>query len=224
MKPYLSFLLCWLILAGEFARADQIIIRGPIRAAAAGGGSVIEVGTATLNSQVTSSHSFSHTVPSGADVLVLRVGTYNRQSTGATWNGTAMTFAGGTQSGTDYCAIYYLTSPAATTANIVISYPSGGATVAYASNYDSVGSVSAYVGSTTTTLNISSQTGARVVDVLSFYNSTPTVGAGQTQEAYQNNGGANQSAAFSYEPGAATVTMSWTMSASRAQGSISINP
>lgn len=137
-----------------------------------------------------------------------------------------MTGQGSTGNGSDFCAIYVRASPAAATANVVVTYAGGVGNNARATNYDGVDPVTpvgTYVGDTDGSLAVTSEVGGLVVDVHSHYNFTPTQGAGQTLEQFQNNGGVYQSAAYSKEDGAATVTMSWSGGSARAQGALPIN-
>jgi hypothetical protein len=78
-------------------------------------------------------------------------------------------------------------------------------------------------GVTSVSQNVASEAGDLALDVVGFYNATLTVGAGQTQRVYNNNGASFESVALSTEPGAATVTMSESFAASENPGHIVVN-
>ena|SRR3990167_1611854 len=62
-----------------------------------------------------------------------------------------------------------------------------------------------------------------VVDMVGWYNQTITVGAGQTLRVENNNAATVNSVAVSTEPGAASVTMSWSWAAAEYPGHIAVN-
>jgi hypothetical protein len=76
---------------------------------------------------------------------------------------------------------------------------------------------------TTITQDIASATDDMVIDAMGLYNRTPSAGASQDVRVDNNNGGATQSLFMSTEPGAATVTMSWSWVTAETPGQVAVN-
>lgn len=76
---------------------------------------------------------------------------------------------------------------------------------------------------TTATLDISSASGDMVLDAIGWYDQTITVGADQTERVANDNGVGQQSLYMSTQPGAATVTMSWTWPLAEYPGQVAVN-
>ncbi len=76
---------------------------------------------------------------------------------------------------------------------------------------------------TVITQDISSETGDLVIDFVSWYNQTITIGSGQTARVENDGGSTNDSLFGSSEPGAGTVTMSWSWSGNERAGQVAVN-
>ena len=150
--------------------------------------------------------------------------------TGATYNGTAMTRIGSEISPDalfTYAGVFRLIAPATGTHDVVFSTAGGTNNRFYAAcaSYTDVHQTTP-TGALTTRFgeshaspiseDISSSAGELVVDGAILYGSAVqlSVGAGQTLRAEDFNGGNGDDVAISDEPGAGTVTMSWTHGAS----------
>lgn len=173
----------------------------------------------------------SHTVASGSD-QVLYVLTYSWNTTitcTATYGGAAMS-KGGSLNPNSIVRIewFYLVNPTVGTANVVITpssstWISAGVYGITGVDYDAVGRnfavAQATGGDLNPTITISSNVGDLVIDIVGNANSnvllTPfNVGAGQTKHYGQDNqANSDLKSAGSTEAGAASVTMSWTLTA-----------
>ena len=171
-------------------------------------------------------------VGSGADRLLIVGVSWHEWVAGTptvssiTFGGVGLTRLGGLVAGQKASDIWYLKNPANSTANIVVTLSAGGAeyVVVGATSWTGVdqtttfGTLATANGSSTApSVNVSSAAGEVVHDNLSV-NAAPTitVGADQTQRWNQTTATSQQSGAGSSEAGAATVTMSWTLSVSKA--------
>ncbi|WP_345531602.1 DUF4347 domain-containing protein, partial [Viridibacterium curvum] len=186
---------------------------------------VSSAATSTLGS---TSLSFAHTVGSGSNgILIVEVSLrYNAGASSVTYGGVALTKLSSVTDalGVVTAELWYLKSPTAGTANVVVTLPTTHEFVAGASSFFNVnqtttfGTVATADGSSgTASLAVSSATGELVIDVVaSRQNTTSTVGAGQTQLWSLRNGTASADAwgGSSTEAGAASVTMSWTITSS----------
>jgi hypothetical protein len=171
----------------------------------------LTVGTATTasNSGGTTT-TFSHTVASGTQLLVVRAGIWNGFSsivpTGVTFNGTALSHASGFPSagsfGGDQADLWYLVSPTVTTANVVVTMSASGSDGGFAASNVSGGvNTASPIGTTATNSNgsgsnnpsTSGLTGGTasgvVLDTLAVGNSVPGVTAGGTSEYALTSGG-----------------------------------
>lgn len=172
------------------------------------------------------------------DLLMVSVGIgYEDADNDPTWqyNAVSMTLIGayaGTGSQHNKAGLFYLASPATGSNNLVGSWASGNKLLtASISSWDGVDtggtpfgtSAQASGSSTTISTSVSSASGEVVIDAGNFYVTTGgrtlTVGASQTQIS-QGTSAADSSlgnrCGQSTEPGAASVTMSWTISSSSA--------
>jgi len=180
---------------------------------------------ASNGTTTTSPLTISHTVAAGSKRLLV-VGIYGRAGTSfsissVTYNGVALTEAGFSKSGLSYCGLWYLIAPATGTHNVVITFAGVGsprisAGVVSRIGVDQTTPIGTVAATTLTTgqptVNVSSATDEVVVDVVGVHaDATFTVGANQTSRWVAPTTG-TMSAAGSEEPGAATVTMSWTAS------------
>lgn len=172
---------------------------------------------------------FAYTCAGANRLLCVGVAIYNgngTEVTGVTYNGVAMTSAGSVLgSAADEVTIWYLVAPATGSNNVVVSFDNAvSGAVAGAINFTNVhqttptGSfVSATGTSTAPSVNASSESGGMVLDVLGVAPSkTATVGAGQTERWNVATSGNVERGCGSTEPGAASVTMSWSLNASDA--------
>jgi hypothetical protein len=198
----------------------------------------LAVDTVTSGTGTTSPITVSHTT-SGTNRLML-VGISGATTgpdlgvSGVTYGGTALSLVG-TRAYAVYQKIwiYGLVAPATGTADVVVTFsraPDGGAivgVVTFTGVNQSV-PVGAFAGATgnsiTPSLDVSSASGELVFDTVNHFWGPLTAGAGQTQrwsaQSADINGGG------STEPGASTVTMSWTAYGSNTWviGAVSIKP
>ncbi len=176
--------------------------------------------TAATNSLI-----WAHTVNSGSNsVLFVGLSIDNgATATGVTYGGQAMTLVG-RSAGSGTAELWCLVAPALGTANIVVTVGSSQKVVGGAVAFDGVDQTTptgafASTGGTSTmpSMNVSSASGDLAIGVL-FGNDgvTATEGAGQaTQWTFVTGGGSgNPRGVGSTEAGAASVTLSWTLSAS----------
>ena len=182
-----------------------------------------------------SSHSFSVTVASGTDRYLLvaiqvQTATADRIS-GVTFNGDALTEIGEIVNTNIAASLWGLINPDVATGNVVITLTAAERIKAAAHDLDGVhqttptGTPATNSGSSTDpTVDVASATDELVFDAMGARGAAaamtaPTVGAGQT--AHQADVGGTSSTGMvgtggsSSEAGATTVTMSWTLSASR---------
>lgn len=119
---------------------------------------------------------------------------------------------------------WQLLAPSSGSNNIVATYASSITKSLTALTYEGVDSFGTAVGASSAngassvTVDVSSGTDDLVVDALGQWNETPTVGAGQTERVRLLSGGFG--GAMSDEPGASTVTMSWTYSGAQDSAAI----
>ncbi len=181
--------------------------------------------------------SFSHTTGSGSDRLLLvavAVGGINSSSTaptvtGVTYGGSSLTsVASQASSGTQVRSyIYSLLNPNSGAANVVVTLSGSGTVTVGATTFAGVdqttplGTAATAQGtSTTSTVNVTSATGQLVFGTTAF-DGSPTLslpgGSGQTLAWNQtiSNPASTLAGAASTEPGAATVTHSYSSSASQ---------
>ncbi len=185
--------------------------------------------------------SHSHTISAGNNqcLIIMLCFSSGFSPTSVQWNGTAMTQVGSTN-------IFRLVNPAAGTHNVTLSWSGGGlcyiASISYANvhQYTPCGTPSTTTGNVaTSSITISSAADELVIDMCWAYrplNQAQRVDMGAGQSAlYQMAGGtyvedSNALATgISTEPGAASVTMSWSIynSASgsySAQQTVAIKP
>lgn len=188
----------------------------------------IALDAATSSSSTASSTlTFSHTVAGSDRVLMVGVswqtGAVNNATvTGVTYNGVAMTLVDEQAPPDPFnqtlgASLWRLVAPATGTHNVVITISNtsdvilGGATswtgVDQTTPLGTSAKATAQSG-TTATVNVSSATGEVVVDVVIGLDPI-SVGAGQTSRYATT--GIGLTGAGSSEPGAGTVTMSWTV-------------
>jgi hypothetical protein len=181
---------------------------------------------------------WSHAVASGSNTALfvgISIESGGGSSTGVTYGGTAMTLVG-RSAGTHVVEIWRLLAPTVGTANIVASFNGTIQVVGGAAAFDGVNQTTptgTFVGaggtSTTPSVAVGSAAGELVIDVL-YGNDGPTatVGSGQTAQWNLATGSGNGKArgGGSTEAGAASVTMSWTLSSSLEWriGGVSIKP
>lgn len=164
---------------------------------------------------------WSHTVAAAGCDRIIVVGISHRENqpiTGVTYAGQALTLIGGRSDPNDDSRIelWYRLAPATGTNSVQVTFSVVGNAVAGATSWTGVNQttplgafVSANGISATATVNVSSATGEVVVDTLANKGGgPPTAGTGQTQRWSAEQG--NVGGGGSHEPGAATVTMSWT--------------
>lgn len=170
---------------------------------------------ATANS--VTSLTFSHTV-SGADrLLIVGVQTNGSNVTGVTYAGVAMTAVGQLTSGGVRVEMFRLIAPATGANSVVVSVAATTDIGAAASSYTGahqttpLGAAATASGTgTEPTVNVVAAVDDLVIDATGMVNAVLTAGPGQTQRANYSTGVDLLTGVMSTEPGAATVTMSWT--------------
>jgi uncharacterized repeat protein (TIGR01451 family) len=190
------------------------------------------------------SFTLPHTVGVGNDrILIVGVSTFNANKTvtAMTYAGQSMTrigfLDGGTGSNDRRMEMWRLVNPPLGTANVVVTMSSSSKTVVGAASFFGVDPttphgafVSNEANTNLATLAVPSAVGELVIDCLSVQGNAATalVGPGQTQlwnDFTRAVGGAVVGAA-STEPGAASVTMTWSLSAVDywVMGAVSLKP
>lgn len=223
MPWFLSLLLAW-FLQGTLL-AQMFPVPGPGRAPAGGGGGGAIAVNATTGSftLATTTATLSHT-PAGTNrLLVVCVGFEAGDTiSSVTFGGTALTQRIRSSSSGGTSELWSLVAPAASTANVVVttatSRPLLGVIatsltgVNQATPHGTPVGANAFVPPNIATVDVTSATGELVLDcVWDSCCSALTIGAGQTQRSNQYDPSTTgQTVATSTEPGAATVTMSWT--------------
>jgi uncharacterized repeat protein (TIGR01451 family) len=181
---------------------------------------------------------WSHTVPSGANRLLLAgfsFGDNSKTVLSVTCGGTNLSFVGrsAVYRGVE---LWSLVNPPVGTANIVATWSGKADTVLWSASFTNVDQTSplgsfqsASAQSTTPSLTVGSATGNLVVDILAATGDagTLTADANQTTIAADNTGtaGGNARGGGSYKTGASSVTMSWTLEASKSWdlGAVTLN-
>ncbi|WP_461175385.1 DUF4347 domain-containing protein, partial [Uliginosibacterium flavum] len=196
------------------------------------------VSTATTTSVGASSLSFAHTVGTGTNgILIVEYATRGTTSPDSiTYNGVALTRLDTNSNSTVVTTeIWYLKTPAAGTHNIVITMPGAAKEFTVgASSYFNVdqtatfGTVAKATGTgTAVSVNVVSASGDLVIDAIATRQQTsnPSTGAGQTQRWTNTCGvsSADPLGAGSSEAGAASVTMSWTLSGSQEWATLGVS-
>lgn len=183
--------------------------------------------TSSTSGASVSSLTFSHTVGSGAERMLI-VGVALRKNgpvvSSVTYGGVGLTLiASQLDGGADHRAeLWYLLAPTSGTANIVVTLSAtvdataGAISFAGVNQTAPLGSVAGSQGTDQTpSVTIVSAVGEVVADVMSANGDSGAVavGANQTQQWNQNTGtsDANEFGAQSTEAGAASVTMSWSL-------------
>lgn len=185
----------------------------------------VEVDATTVKTETLGNFSFEHSCAGENRLLTVRV--MLREITEAVpvvrYNAVELTQIGKIgNGGTAIAWIGYLKAPPSGAHLVEVEVPVIAATVAVAESLKGVDQTSPIAASATAagtaeqaiTKEIASAGGGLVLDALALNNTTdtPTVGAGQTATASTSAGltSAGVTARGSYEPGAASVTMSWT--------------
>jgi hypothetical protein len=162
----------------------------------------------------------------------------NETVSSVTYNGTSLTFVGSaTYSNDARVEIWQLVAPDTGTNNVVITFSDrltygAVAGVMTFTGVDQITPLGTFVGASDSsagpaTVDVSSATNELVFDTVSCETCTSlTVGGGQTQRWNLSQSGQSAMGAGSTEPGAATVTMSWTLGSSDywAIGAVPIKP
>lgn len=175
------------------------------------------VGESSSSAELT----FEHTCTGANRFLYVGVSSFNAVPTGITYDAVGMIKVDEqANASNEFISIWRLTAPATGANNVVVTFAAAEEVVAGAISFTGVHqttpigtAATATANSSTPTVDVSSETGGFVADVVSSFNRTFTVGASQTSRWEEENGGAFESGVGSTEPGAATVTMSWTLSA-----------
>ncbi|MDQ3195170.1 MAG: hypothetical protein M3Q32_02020 [Pseudomonadota bacterium] len=210
----------------------------------------ITIGNTSFGDSGGGALSFSHTVGAGSNrVLIVGISidrtTMVNVISSVTYGGTTLTNIGNTagSSNTMRISLWRLVNPAVGTANVVVTpsinnikYVAGAVSYFGVDQTTPLGSFAAATGgSGTPTVNVSSAANDLVVDVVAvgdaLLGNSIAPGAGQTQRYNINTAtilGGGMIGAGSTEPGAATVTMSWTQNGSLngrwAIGAVALKP
>lgn len=195
-----------------------------VSAAYTGGSVPIAFDAASSTSGVSTGLTWAHTVGAAGTNRILVVGISfdlrGSSITGVTYGGQALTFIGSSSSAKTRMELWYIVAPPTGTNNVVvtgigIAEKIGGAT-SWAGVHQTapLGTAAFALGtSTTPSVNVTSAAGEVVVDTLATIDAeSVTVGAGQTQRWNVSQG--DYRGGGSSAPGAATVTMSWTLPSS----------
>ena len=192
---------------------------------------------ATSASATASSNSVSHT-PAGINRLLIAcvvVPSPSTSVTGVTFNTSESFTKFGDIDGSDdiHVEVWYLKDPTATTANVVASLSEVKQSILGVISFRGVDQTTPIDGtntnsgsSSTTTVNVTSESGDMVVDCMATVanpTTAPTVGAGQTLRWTRDVGGQPIRGAGSTEAGASSVTMSWGLSESKAWATVGFN-
>jgi uncharacterized repeat protein (TIGR01451 family) len=175
---------------------------------------------------------FAHTNSGGSNRLVLvGISTDNTTVTSVTYGGVSLTNVGSaTASGSPKprSEIWSLPNPPAGSNNVVVILATSANIAAGAASFTGVSQTTplgAFTGSSASSgsasISVSSATGELVFDSISSGN-TPTVGASQTQRWNLLQG--TIAGGASTQPGAASVTMAWTVGGKWAIGVVPIKP
>ena len=188
---------------------------------------------------------FSHTVGSGSNrilILCISLRDGNVVVNNATYAATALTNlgvvnAGGNQNRTE---IWFLKAPPTGTASVVVNLSQSKRIIATAISFTGVNQTTPLAfasaastggGSTSASVTVTSAPGQLVLDTVSANGDadTLTLGAGQTERWNTASGigtAGNARGGGSTEPGAASVTMSWTLGVSKpwSIGAVSLIP
>ncbi len=173
---------------------------------------------------------WTHSVSGNNTLLIVGVAIHqtgsNESVSTVTHNGKSLTFIGSSSRNKAFrTELWYRLAPDEGTYNIVVTLDSAARFVAGAISFAGVSQsipLGTYAGvggySSSLSVNVSSEEGGMVVDVMGHQNSSTTaaIGAGQTQrwmDATTNGTPSNNAAGYSStEAGAAGVTMSWNLS------------
>lgn len=186
------------------------------------------VSTTTANTSATPT--WSHTVPSGLNrLLVVQVGLRAfRTVTSVTYNGVALTKLGAVQYSAGNFAraeIWYLVAPAVGTANVVVTISGAEVVEAAALNFVNVNQTTPMstmgsntgLGGSSAAVNITSQEGDLVLDMLVKEGGTLTPGTGQTSRwAASADGNWKGGGSTEVSDPSGTTNMSWSLTGANA--------
>src|SRR5229473_2937496 len=206
--------------------AIAIVFALTLLGAAAGHAAIAVDGTSSASGKAVSTLTWSHTAGSTPNrILIVGVSNQNtsRPVSSVTYGGTPLTRIGFQNGGTsNRMELWSLTAPSAGTANVVVTFSGSVDVVGGAVSFSGVNQAaplgafaSAQGSNVSPSVTVPSAAGQVVIDALATNGdgSSATVGAGQTQRwnLKTGNGGGNALGAGSTEPGASSVTMSWTL-------------
>ena len=183
---------------------------------------------ASSDVQVGTSMTWSHTVGSGVDqILIVGLSTDTTVVNSVTYGGQALTLIGSQDDpgGSSRVELWYLLAPPTGTNDIVATFADTTRAIGGATSWSGVNqttplgtAVFASGSDGSATVTVTSSVGEVVVDALSANGNTATPGTGQTQRWNLNQGGLT--GAGSSKDGAAAVTMSWTVTDNWAIGAV----
>jgi len=201
-------------------------------------GAAIVLDSTTNANGSTALLTWSHTVGMGNNRILI-VGTAhrdgNRSVASVTYGGTALTSIGA-QNGAgnqNQATLWYLINPPTGTANISVSLSGSSDVTAGAASFTGVnqttplGTLNSLSGtSTTASVVVSSAAGEVVIDAVAANGDAVSLTAAGGQSVLWNTGtgtaGGNVLGGSSNRPGASSVTMSWTLAASKAWGILAV--
>ncbi len=178
---------------------------------------------------------WDHEATGNNRIILVHVGMENGSSqtvSSITYGGTALTFKGAQSNGTTVrTETWSLVAPATGIKSVVVNFSASVTATAYSVSYTGVSQsaplgtyASATGNSATPSVNVSSATGELVVDA-EIWNGTDAGSAGPGQTQRTINGFGNSNGALTDEAGAASVTMSRTISsAAWAFGGVPLKP
>lgn len=179
---------------------------------------------------------FSHTC-TGSDLVLLVVGACisTETITGVTYNGSALTQIGSTQSvafGGKTLSLWAKVGPSTGAHDVVLTASSSTSIFGASVSYTGVAQTSTFGTAaqgenssalSSVTVDVSSATGELVVDGMLWTSgdgSGMTAGSGQTKRAESEDAGTGTLVAMSEEAGASSVTMSWTQGSLERYGGV----
>ena len=203
-------------------------------------GIAVDAESSASDSTSVTTLSWTHTVGSGSDRLLM-VGVSSSVAahtvTSLTYGAASLTFLGRRQSASVDTELWYLVAPAVGADTITVTLSAAARIVGGAVSFTGVHQTTplgSYTSDTATSaspsVTVSSAEGEAVIDCLAAQGNagSATVGSGQTQRWNINTGTGSSFVigAGSTEPGASSVTMSWTLESSKewALGAVAIKP
>jgi immune inhibitor A len=185
--------------------------------ASAGGSIAFDAASSAHTDPDSSTLSWSHTTSGSDRILIVGVTTRsNTPVTSLTYAGMSLTKIRHDNPGGDVCTeLWALLAPPEGTGTVALAVDSATTIEAGATTWTGVGALGNNAGASgtgpTASVDVASASGEVVVDVVGTQNKDAAVTAGEGQTERWNEVGTAGVGAASNEPGASTVTMSWTL-------------